>query len=165
MSQPVSQNAHHRTDTDLLDRHKGLIPRVRAVQADVSDRFLCVDILPTPPWRACGFRGHMFAVSERQRSKRCLSVIMDCSLTLSAQCALVGARNTGLWLKGPVFGRVGTAPLEDGGIDRAGQVFGVGVGGSRLRQGSSTTPEMRGLGPRGVNRSRLRETRCCRESS
>ena len=40
MSQPVSQNAHHRTDTDLLDRHIGLIPRVGAVQADVSDRFL-----------------------------------------------------------------------------------------------------------------------------
>jgi len=39
----IAQNAHHQTDTDLLDRHTSLIPRALAIQADTPDRFLCFD--------------------------------------------------------------------------------------------------------------------------
>ena len=37
----IAQNAYHQTDTNSPDRHTSLNQRALAVQADVSDRFLC----------------------------------------------------------------------------------------------------------------------------
>jgi len=36
----IAQNAHHQTDTGLLGRHRGLIPRALTTQVDTLDRFL-----------------------------------------------------------------------------------------------------------------------------
>ena len=57
----IAQNAHHQTDTDLLDRHASLIPRALAIQADTPDS---VDLAFGSMSRATGeFRGK----SRRQR--------------------------------------------------------------------------------------------------